>query len=119
MYITRRNFYGPLIRRIERSREKPEYVLRVQGTAILRIHRFEGEEARAVLAERRADLEGEAAADRILAWMVEEPGRTAAIIAALETLENEGPERLEEVLRDLLPEELQADVPAVVDRLRP
>ncbi len=112
MYVTRHEFYGPFVRALERQ-SSPVHEIRVQGGAILRIHRLGGDQTSLELYEiwLRQDRAGRGL-KRIAAFLAADSSSSwGGILARVRAL---GPEGALERFRSLLPEELHPDLDEVV-----
>ncbi len=112
MYVTRQEFYGPFLRALQR-RSSAVHEICVQGGAILRIHRLDGDPPSLELYEiwLREDRANRAF-KRIAAHLARDSASMAGgVLFRVRAL---GPEGALEKFRPLLPEELHPDLEEVV-----
>ncbi len=112
MYVTRREFYGPFVRALERQ-SSPVHEIRVQGGAILRIHRLGGDRPSLELYEVwRRENRACRGLQRVGAFLA--AGSSSMAKGILVRVRALGPEGALGQFRPLLPVELHPDLDEVV-----
>ncbi len=109
MTITRRGFYGPFMRALERASE-PVHEIRVQGGTVLEIYRLGPDTGGTVWQVWERQRTARESTGRVLNYLRERPELMARVRSLVVQRRRLGAETLLEELRPLLPAELQEDL---------
>ncbi|MFH2002614.1 MAG: glycosyltransferase family 39 protein [Planctomycetota bacterium] len=117
MYITRPEWYGPMIQELELTRA-PVHEIQVDGATILRIYEVSGEEEAKRMFLLWKTHEADLKFRHMFLWVQSSPERQPAFIRFKERIDAGEDVDLAENLKKLLPQSLHENIPDIVWYIR-